>query len=173
MSYNRGNDDRRKRLRYYLQKGAYAAFSPHYIKLGPVVNIGLGGFGCHYFIDRDQEYDQDESFVSLRNNKFIVRDIPFHISSDYEIACEDSYYLKMMYCGVKFGQLTFEQFRKLDDFIIYNTVDIATDRRAALQRRSKGNHKNKISEDTFSHPQMNFDRRISRGKDRRNLSPIN
>lgn len=129
--------DRRKRSRFFLQQGAYAAVSPYFLKLGPIVNISLGGIGFHYFIDRDQKSDFKESIVSLRNNKFTIKGLPFDLVSDFEINSEDSFYLKMMYCGIKFNQLTFEQFKQLDDFIIYNTIDIYSDRRSIIKRRAK------------------------------------
>ena len=136
MKIERSKKDRRKRHRYLLQRGAYAAFSPYYIKLGPIVNIGLGGFGCHYFIDRDQQNDLVEPYVSLRNNQFFIRDIPVKVVSEFEINSEDSHYLKMMYCAVRFGPLSFEQFKAIDEFIIYNSTDIIMDRRSAVQRRT-------------------------------------
>lgn len=135
MQYLREVKDRRKRNRYRLQQGAYAAFTPHFIKLGPIVNISLCGLACHYFIDRDQWEASPEPFVSLRNNSFIVKELPVTVVCNFEMDMEESHYLKMMYCGVKFGQLSFEQFKALDDFIIYNTVDIISDRRSSLQRR--------------------------------------
>jgi hypothetical protein len=140
MKFERSQKDRRKRNRYFLQQGAYAAFSPYYVKLGPIVNIGLGGFGCHYFIDRDQENDLVEPYVSLRNNRFFIRDIPVKLVSEFEINSEASHYLKMMYCGVRFGALTFEQFKAIDEFIIYNSTDIVMDRRSAVQRRTRNNN---------------------------------
>ena len=140
MKFERSQKDRRKRNRYFLQQGAYAAFSPYYVKLGPILNIGLGGFGCHYFIDRDQQNDLVEPYVSLRNNHFLIRDIPVKLVCEFEVNSEESHYLKMMYCGVKFGPLTFEQFKAIDEFIIYNSTDIITDRRSAVQRRTKHNH---------------------------------
>lgn len=135
MNHHREVKDRRRHNRYRLQHGAYAAFTPHFIKLGPIVNISLSGFACQYFIDKDQNKDPYEPFVSLRNNAFIVQDLPVMVICNFEMNMEESRYLKMMYCGVQFGQLSFEQFKALDDFIIYNTVEILSDRRASTQRR--------------------------------------
>ena len=166
---NSTKTDRRKRSRFYLQQGAYAAISPYFLKLGPIVNISLGGIGFHYFIDRDQRNDFKESVVSLRNNKFVIHNLPFEPVSDFEINAEDSFYLKMMYCGIKFGQLTFDQFKLLDDFIIYNTVDIFSDRRSVVKRRAR-NIRRKIPVPTESWFQQhdNLDRRLV--YDRRNYS---
>ncbi|MBU0992702.1 MAG: hypothetical protein KJ737_09440 [Proteobacteria bacterium] len=170
MKYHREGTDRRKRNRYRLQQGAYAAFSPYYIKLGPIVNISLGGFACHYFIDRDQRDDLVEPYVSLRNNQFFIRDIPVKGVCNFEINMEESHYLKMMYCGVQFGQLTFEQFKAIDEFIIYNTLDILSDRRSAIQRRSRKDQSARLDLPRYSSFETPVDMNRRSRNERRNTT---
>ncbi len=142
MKYNISVSERRSKKRYHLNQGAYVAFNPYYTQIGPIINICHSGLACHYFIESDQNImDETDSFISIKNNLFLVENIPINTISNYEIDCENSNYLKMMYCGVKFKQLTFEQFRQLDDFIIYNSTDETSDRRSNYIRRSKFNSK--------------------------------
>ena len=118
--------ERRKDKRFKAQEGIFALLDSTSPKLGPIVDISMGGLAFRY---KGQELPLTESsdltllFDDKRLNvynmplKFKTRPITNVKLSDPE---ESEFDLKMR-CGVQFEELTYHQRLSLDNLILNQT----------------------------------------------------
>ncbi len=75
--------------RFYPKGDAYVAFSPNFIKRGPIVNISRGGLACLYFVDNTLKERYIDRYANIRCGTFTMRKIPFKIISDSLLSKND------------------------------------------------------------------------------------
>jgi hypothetical protein len=159
---------RRKWKRFKVMGGSLVLLSkprfmnigkPRLIKMGPIIDISLGGISLQYVDSNKIPKECYELSISVPPDKIVLKDVPFEILSDVEIA-ELSDFRKIRNRSVRFGKLSSYQRFQLQSFIDKYSIDDAEERRVTRDRR--------VSHDPrFEDPEHKvlFERRI--GGDRR------
>ena len=115
--------DRRRKKRYKVKEGAYAALINHNNQLGQIKDISLVGLSFRY-IDNDEKINPgSELKIILAGSGLVMEKLPYWPVSDFEI---DSHYtfssVKMRQVRLAFGDLTPQQLSQLDYFILNYTM---------------------------------------------------
>ena len=114
-----GVTDRRKDKRFRLPPGAVVAFRPGYLKLGRIIDIGIGGLGFSYITSEDlpNVFSKLDIFVAIRD--FYLYSVPFETVWDFETEAMRFASVKTRRSGLKFGELTPVQASHLE-YLIQN-----------------------------------------------------
>ena len=115
--------DRRRKKRYRVKEGAFAALINHENRLGQIKDISLVGLSFRY-IDGDEKIDpQSDLKIILAGNGLFMENLPYHTVNDYEVDDGFTYSsLKMRQMHLAFGDLTPDQLSQLDYFILNHTM---------------------------------------------------
>lgn len=115
--------DRRRKKRYRVKEGAFAALINHDNRLGQIKDISLVGLSFRY-IEGNENFDpQSELKIILAGNGLFMENLPYHTVNDYEVDNGFTYSsLKMRQMHLAFGDLTTDQLSQLDYFILNHTM---------------------------------------------------
>ena len=115
--------DRRRKTRYTVKEGAYAALINHSNRLGQIKDISLVGLSFQY-IDNQEMFQPDSVLkIILSGSGLFMEDLPYKPVSDYEIDNDYTFSsLKMRQMHIAFGDLSSQQLSQLDDFILNHTM---------------------------------------------------
>lgn len=118
--------ERRRQRRFKAEEGAFAALVDQESRLGQIKDISLQGLSFRY-IDSPEKLDNARELKIILGNRGLYLDkVPFEKICDFEIQSEFSFStVKMRQIGLKFGNLTAEQKRQLNQFIQRHTTDEA------------------------------------------------
>jgi hypothetical protein len=109
--------DRRKQKRFNVQKDAFVAVGPHFDKVGPIIDVSMGGLAFHYLAIGKQK-DGLSADIFLTNRDFFVGYVPFEIVRDFEVPnIQPTGIATMRRCSLRFRDLTQSQVSKLRFFI--------------------------------------------------------
>ncbi|UCD87240.1 MAG: PilZ domain-containing protein [Desulfobacterales bacterium] len=109
--------ERRKHERFQVPTGAVVTFGPPYLRLGRVINIGIGGLGYSYTADLELPNPSSELDIFSAAWDFYLYNIPFVTIWDFETDGMRYSSTKMRRSGLQFRQLTSAQMSRLEYFI--------------------------------------------------------
>ncbi len=113
--HGKGETERRKKRRYQVKKGAFAAVRPLYEKIGRIINISQGGLAFRYMDIGNQEKGTRELDIFVISDAFRLDRIPAKIISDSDVPEKPSPgSLPLRHCRVEFGELNRDQAVQLD-----------------------------------------------------------
>jgi len=114
--------ERRKHERFQVPMGAFVGVGPGFAKVGPLLDISLGGLSFRY-IDSAERPNGSYLEIFLSDRSLSMSYVPFKTVSDVEIADTEFFNsLPMRRCGVQFGELTHTQISELMYFIENQTT---------------------------------------------------
>ena len=119
----RNKCDRRRKKRYRVREGAYAALINHDHRLGQIRDISLVGLSFRY-IGAEETIDSESVLkIILAGSGLMMDDLPYHTVTDYEIESEHALSaLQIRQTHLAFGELSAQQLAKLDEFIFNYTM---------------------------------------------------
>lgn len=110
--------ERRENRRFQVPKDAFVALRPHYLKLGQIVDVGMGGLAFRYLAGEGLVNSSDELDIFLAGRSFYLYQIPFKTVSDLKIEeAPPLGSMKMKRTGIQFGEMTAHQRDQLEYFI--------------------------------------------------------
>ena len=115
--------DRRRKKRYIVKDGAFAALINQNQRLGQIRDISLVGLSFRY-IDGDEQFHPDSVLkIILAGCGLYLDNLPYEPVNDYEIDYGNTFsFIKVRQMHLAFGELTQQQIRRLDQFIINHTM---------------------------------------------------
>ncbi|MBC8440826.1 MAG: PilZ domain-containing protein [Deltaproteobacteria bacterium] len=121
--------EKRKNKRYKAVHGSYAAINHTSRKMGPIIDISMGGLAFKYTdagsVDPGKE-PLEEKTISLSNLGYYVGNIPFKTISEKQISTIPSFTFGSMKIKIKqiqFKGLDFKQMIDLDHFVRNNVSE--------------------------------------------------
>ena len=115
--------DRRRKKRFQVKEGTYAALINANNKLGQIKDISLVGLSFRYIDSNEQNHPESELKIILAGRGLFMDDLPYEPVSDFEV--DDDYTfssVKMRQMHLAFGELTPQQLSQLDYFILNHTM---------------------------------------------------
>ena len=115
--------DRRRKKRYKVREGAYAALINGSNRLGQIKDISLVGLSFRYIDSNERIQQKSELKIILTGSGLFMAGLPYEPVSDFEV--DDDYTfnsLKMRQMHLAFGDLTPKQLSRLDYFILNYTM---------------------------------------------------
>ena len=115
--------DRRRKKRYKVKEGAYAALINGNNRLGQIKDISLVGLSFRYIDSNERNHSESELKIILAGSGLFMDDLPYEPVSDFEV--DDDYTfssVKMRQMHLAFGELTSPQLSRLDYFILNHTM---------------------------------------------------
>lgn len=110
-------DDKRLFRRFKVQEGAFADVQSHYVTIGPIVDISMGGLAFHYIDSGNPLSNQAEMNIWAANSLYLT-ELSFTVASD--LALRDKFEKAprdLKRCGVKFREISEGQKSQLKSFI--------------------------------------------------------
>jgi len=115
----RNTADRRRKKRYRVREGAYAALVNPDPRLGQIRDISLVGLSFRYIGAEETVSNDSVLKILLVGSGLMMDDLPYYTVSDYELESEYALSsLKIRQAHLAFGELTSQQRSKLDEFIL-------------------------------------------------------
>ena len=114
--------ERRKHKRFQARQDAYVAVRPAYLKLGRVIDIGIGGLTFRYVAEEHPPDLSSQLDIFLASQDFYLDKVPFGIISDFQADAIPFSSVSMRDCSVQFGELTPDQKFELESFIQNHTL---------------------------------------------------
>ena len=115
--------ERRKHKRFQVEDGAFAVLTPHFAKVGQIIDMSMGGLAFSYIAEQEPSNGSFELDIFLTDHSFYLEKVPVKTISDFEIANEVAYsFTTTRRCGVEFGDLTLNQISQLEYFIRNHTI---------------------------------------------------
>jgi len=111
--------DRRRKTRYRVREGAYAALTNSDPRLGQIRDISMVGLSFRYIGGGDSVPNDSVLKIILAGRGLMMDGLPYYTVSDYEIESEyalSSLTIRQMHLA--FGELSSQQRSKLDAFIL-------------------------------------------------------
>jgi hypothetical protein len=109
--------DRRGQKRFSVQSGAFVAVGPHFDKVGPIIDVSMGGLAFHY-LALGRGTNGLSADIFLTNRDFFMGYVPFEIVRDFEVPnTQPPGIATVRRCGLQFRDLTPSQVSKLRFFI--------------------------------------------------------
>jgi len=109
--------ERRKHRRFQIRQGTYVALVPPYGKVGPVIDISMGGLSFRY-VDGKETTNGSYINILLTEANFYLENVPVKTILDCEIPDKSaSSAIAMRRGGLQFGGLTHNQASQLKFFI--------------------------------------------------------
>ena len=115
--------DRRKHKRFRLPAGAIVAFRPGYLKLGRIIDVGIGGLGFSYITSEELPNVSSELDIFLAIRDFYLYNMPFETIWDFETDAVRFASVKTRRSGLEFGELTPDQISQLE-YLIQNCTTV-------------------------------------------------
>jgi hypothetical protein len=117
MTDTRPRADRRKQKRFSVHKDAFVAVGPHFDKVGPIIDVSMGGLAFHYLAIGKQKNGLSADII-LTNRDFFMGYVPFEIVRDSEdTQVQPPGIATVRRCSVRFRDLTQSQVSQLRFFI--------------------------------------------------------
>jgi hypothetical protein len=117
MTNTQQQADRRKQKRFSVHRDAFVAVGPHFDKVGPIIDVSMGGLAFHYLAIGKQK-DGLSADIFLTNRDFFVGYVPFDIIGDFEVPnTQPSGIATIRRCNLRFRDLTQSHISKLRYFI--------------------------------------------------------
>jgi hypothetical protein len=117
MTHVQQQTDRRKEKRFDVKGRAFVAVGPHFDKVGPIIDVSMGGLAFHYLAIGKQKGGLSAD-IFMTNRDFFVGYIPFDIIRDSEVSkAHPPGIATMRRCSLRFRDLTQSQASKLRYFI--------------------------------------------------------
>ena len=123
MTNSREIVERRKHKRFLARRDAYVAVRPGYLKLGRVIDIGIGGLTFRYIAEGHPPDLSSQLDIFLASQDFYLDKVPFETISDFQADAIPFSSVSMRECSVQFGDLTSEQKSQLAFFIQNHTTE--------------------------------------------------
>jgi hypothetical protein len=122
MPLNQNQTERRQHERYQVPNLVVALPKKSSAQIARIVNISKGGMAVRY-LDQDDWLGPANKIDVLANSDFFMTNIPISSVRDYKIDNDISFsIISERQCCLKFGQLTLEQQKQLDEFILHYTA---------------------------------------------------
>jgi len=116
---NRRNEsvEHRKHRRFQIRQGTYVALAPPYGKVGPVIDISMGGLSFRY-VDGKGTTNESYIHIFLTEANFYLEKVPVKTILDFKIPDKSaSSSITMRRCGLQFRGLTHNQASQLKFFV--------------------------------------------------------
>ena len=116
------NRERRRHQRFEVKDLAIAVPNKVLPQVGRIINISKGGMAVRYL---DQENWTNEAYTVdiLINSSFLMTNIPIQNVGDFKVENQISFSMMTeRQCCLKFGTLSVEQEKLLDEFIMKYAV---------------------------------------------------
>jgi hypothetical protein len=115
--------DRRRKKRYRVKEGAYAALINKDNRLGQIRDISLVGLSFRYIASNDKFNPNGELKIILAGSGLFMDNLPVKPVSDFEVDNDYAFSsLKIRQMHLAFGDLTPQQLSMLDHFILNHTM---------------------------------------------------
>jgi hypothetical protein len=115
--------DRRRKKRYRVKEGAFAALINHDNRLGQIRDISLVGLSFRYIDGNGKLVPAGDLKIILAGGGLFLENLPYHPVNDYEVRSGFTFSpLRMRQMHLAFGDLTSDQLSKLDYFILNHTM---------------------------------------------------
>jgi hypothetical protein len=109
--------ERRKHRRFQVYHGTYVAIGPPYDKVGPMIDISMGGLSFRYSHEKGCT-NGSYANIFLTEANFHLEGVPVKTILDFEVTDESSSSCtRTRRCGLQFGDLTNDQQSQLEFFI--------------------------------------------------------
>jgi hypothetical protein len=129
MPKDKTSDDRRKRRRLCVQKGAFVILSPSDAGVGRLIDISIDGLSFDYVTTQEPSGEPTELEIFVTDTPFRLYKIPCKTITDlktFEIPQTHSHRRRS---GVQFGELTASQKSQIEYFIQkYTTEEVSHER---------------------------------------------
>ncbi len=94
--------------------------------LGPIVNISMGGLAFRYMETEKTQPGSDKLGIFLGSDDFLIEKIESRLITDTAVEQDSSFMqTKTRQRSIQFLNLTSEQHKKLEDFILRKTQGVA------------------------------------------------
>jgi hypothetical protein len=116
---NRRNEsvEHRKHKRFQIRQGTYVALAPPYGKVGPVIDISMGGLSFRY-VDGKETTNGSYINIFLTEANFYLEKVSVKTILDFKIPDKSaSSSITMRRCGLQFRGLTHNQASQLKFFV--------------------------------------------------------
>jgi len=123
----------RKYTRLRPREGAYAALQAANgghgkPVVGQIIDISRGGLAVRYMSNEQPPSLSSELDIFIARNNYYLRSLPYSTVADSELKENIAYsHIKMRRCSVRFGALTHDLQRELEDFLLNHTIDELSD----------------------------------------------
>jgi len=124
--------ERREHERFVPKTSVFVVFRPEFSKIGPVKDISRGGLRCKYLhpVDENTPAGKTSQLIDifLSNNGFHLSNIPCNLIYDVRPDNDQVSFmpdLMARQCGLKFDQLTKEQEKQINHFLMKHTTGSA------------------------------------------------
>jgi hypothetical protein len=115
--------ERRRKKRYKVQQGAFAALVNGSQRLGQIKDISLVGLSFRYIHSRENISSKGVLKILLAGGGLFVDDLPFKPVLDVELENSSPFSsVKMRQMHIAFGYLSPRQLTQLDEFILNHTM---------------------------------------------------
>ena len=115
--------ERRKHKRFQVPADACVALRSHYVEVGQVIDIGMGGLAFRFVPREGWPNKAAKLDLFMANRSYCLCKVQFKTISEFKITDEDqSCGITMKRGSVKFGKLTPNQRSHLEYFIENHTV---------------------------------------------------
>jgi hypothetical protein len=115
--------ERRRKKRYRVKEGAYAALINNDNRLGQIRDISLVGLSFRYIASDERSYPDGVLKIILAGSGLFMDNLPCKPVSDFEVENDYAFSsLKMRQIHLAFGDLTQHQLSMLDHFILNHTM---------------------------------------------------
>ena len=115
--------DRRRKKRFRVREGAFAALVNRENKLGQIKDISLVGLSFRYIASEGQSIHRSELRIILAGSGLFLDNLPYNTVSDFEVTNGFTFSsLKMRQRHLAFGDLNPYQESRLNDFILNYTM---------------------------------------------------
>lgn len=115
--------ERRRKRRYRVRQGAFAALVNGTQRLGQIKDISLVGLSFRYIDHREKINSKGVLKILLAGSGLYMDNLPFQPVSDVEIDSELSFSsVRMRQMHIAFGDLSPRQLSQLDEFILNHTM---------------------------------------------------
>ena len=122
-SERREKMDRRRKKRFRVREGAFAALVNRENKLGQIKDISLVGLSFRYIANEGQSIHPSELRIILAGSGLFLDNLPYKTVSDFEVTNGFTFSsLKMRQRHLAFGDLNSYQESRLNDFILNYTM---------------------------------------------------
>jgi len=122
MSLNQNQTERRQHERYQVPNLVVALPKKSSAQIARIINISKGGMAVRY-LDQNDWLGSANKIDVLANSDFFMTNVPISSVRDYKVENDISFsIISERQCCLEFGELTPEQQKKLDEFIVHYTA---------------------------------------------------
>ncbi len=120
---NRRVSDRRRKKRFKVRQGAFAALVNGTHRLGQIKDISLLGLSFRYIDTREKTNAKGQLKILLAGGGLFMDNLPFKPVLDVEIENDSPFStVRMRQMHIAFGDLSPRQLSLLDEFILNHTM---------------------------------------------------